>query len=151
MKNWFNLSDRTALLARLDKLSADRPALWGRMTAHQVVCHLADPIRVALGDRTAQRVRTVFGWPGIGLLTVWLFPWPKGAPTAPEFLAGRGMTSPSEFEKDKQTLLELLQRFSDFSEGKELGASPVFGVLNRRSWGRLMWRHVNHHLGQFGV
>ena len=89
--------------------------------------------------------------PGIAHFVVWLMPWPKRAPTAPAFLPDGGMTKSTDFQQDKQTLVDALRRLSDVSTQRVLAPSPVFGQLSRRAWGRLMWRHVDHHLRQFGL
>jgi uncharacterized protein DUF1569 len=149
MKNWFNADDRTALLARLDHLRSDSERLWGRMTPREVVCHLADTIRIALGDKPGEPFKTPLRIPGISHLAVWVMPWPKAAPTAPQLLPGLGMTDPTEFDSDKRELFELLRRLSESSG--PLARSPVFGALSRASWGRLTWRHLDHHLRQFGA
>jgi hypothetical protein len=151
MKNWFRPDDRARLLERLERLSPASQALWGSMTAHEVVCHLAEPLRVALGDRKAGRIPSPLGLPGVSAFVVWLMPWPRGAPTAPEFLPGRGMASPTEFERDREALLGLLERFTNTAADFVFGPSPVFGRLDRSSWGRLQWRHLDHHLRQFGL
>jgi hypothetical protein len=150
MKNWFNSNDRAALMARLEKLAPQSRALWGKMNAHQTLCHLAEPLRSALGENQAARIKSPLGLLGLSWLIMWYIPWPKGAPTTPAFLPGTGMTSPTEFQKDKATLVELLQRFSHFPTSKNFEPSPVFGRISRRSWGRITWRHLDHHLRQFG-
>ncbi len=61
------------------------------------------------------------------------------------------MPPPAEFERDKQALLLTIHRFANYPENKSFQASPVFGPLSRHTWGRLMWRHLDHHLRQFGV
>ena len=151
MKNWFNPPDATAAVDRLERLSPSAKAQWGRFTAHDALCHLADPLRVALGEKDAKRLASPVGLPVIAQLVVWVLPWPKGAPTAPEYLPGKGMTNPTEFDRDKQTLLGLLQRFSEYPADQDFPPNPVFGRLTRQGWGRLMWRHVDHHLRQFGA
>jgi Protein of unknown function (DUF1569) len=89
--------------------------------------------------------------PGIAHAVVWIMPWPKGAPTTPRFLPGTGMTPSSAFEADKQALLAVLRRFGETSPDRAFAPNPVFGRLSRRGWGRLMWRHLDHHLRQFGL
>jgi hypothetical protein len=121
------------------------------MNADQIVPHLTDPLRVAIGDRTAQPMNSVFSKPIVSTLIVWWAPWPKGAPTADEFVQGKKGTPPVEFERDKQTLLLAIHRFANHAENEEFRPSPVFGNLSRRGWGRLMWRHIDHHLRQFGL
>ena len=151
LKNWFNERDATDVLRRLERLSATAQPKWGALTPSTLVCHLADPVRLALGEKSASRVRSPIGLPGIAHLVVWVLPWPKGAPAAPEFLPGTGMTPPGDFERDKRTLVDLLKRFSAVPADRALVSNPVFGSLSRRAWGRLMWRHLDHHLRQFDL
>src|SRR5262245_47333563 len=125
--NWFNADDAAALRRRLEGLKSDGKPLWGSFSAAAVVCHLADPVRVALGEKPAKQLRGPLGLPGISHAVVWVMPWPKGAPTAPEFLPGNGMTRPTEFEHDKRVLLDVLRRLSDVPAGAKLSPSPVFG------------------------
>lgn len=151
MKNWLNPVDAAELVERLGHLRPDSRPRWGTMTPAALLCHLADPVRVALGEKKARRVTGPLGLPGIAHAVVWLLPWPKGAPTAPEFLPGGGLTMPQEFEADRRALIDVLRRFAETSVDTVFAPSPVFGRLSRRSWGRLMWRHVEHHLRQFDL
>lgn len=151
MKNWFDPGDPDAVLQRLERLTPDARPRWGALSAREMLCHLADLARVALGEKTARRVDGPLRLPGIAHAVVWLLPWPKGAPTAPEALPGRGMTEPREFQADKRALIEVLGRFGTTPADQAFAPNPVFGSLSRRGWGRFMWRHVDHHLRQFGV
>ncbi|MBK9335991.1 MAG: DUF1569 domain-containing protein [Lewinellaceae bacterium] len=151
MKNLLENADRDALIARLQNLRPNSQARWGVMTAGQIVPHLTDPLCVAIGDRPAQPMNSVFSNPVVSFLTVWWLPWPKSAPTAAEFIPGKGGTPPAEFERDKQALLLAIHRFAQYPENDLFRPNPVFGRLSRRAWGRLMWRHIDHHLRQFGL
>ncbi len=149
MKNLLNPTDRDALILRLQHLRPETKGRWGKMNAAQIVAHLTDPLRVAIGDRTAEPMNSVFSkWP-VSQCVVWWMPWPKGAPTADEFIQGKKGTPPAVFEEDKQKLLLTIHRFAHFQE--PFAPSPVFGSLSNRAWGRLMWRHIDHHLRQFGL
>ena len=151
MKNWFNPGDAADLIRRLDDLTPDGRPKWGSFTPQALLCHLADPVRVAMGEKAAKPLRGALALPGIAHAIVWFLPWPRAAPTAPEFLPGAGMTTPKEFKEDKRVLVDVLCRFSETPKGKALSPNPVFGRLSRRAWGRLMWRHLDHHLRQFGL
>jgi hypothetical protein len=151
MKNLLENADRDALIARLQNLNPDSRRRWGAMTASQIVPHLTDPLRVAIGDRTARPMNSIFSNPVVSTLAVWWMPWPQSAPTAEEFIQGKGGTPPAEFERDKQALLLAIHRFAHHPENELFRPNPVFGRLSRRAWGRLMWRHVDHHLRQFGL
>ncbi|MBK8954616.1 MAG: DUF1569 domain-containing protein [Saprospiraceae bacterium] len=151
MYNLFKSNDKDAIIGRLSKLSEIHSPQWGKMNAHQVVVHMADPLRAALGDRPVPLNPSIFSkWPVNKLFSQWL-PWPKGAPTAPEFIQGLKGTTPVEFEKDKQELILLIHRFSQHQNSSPLPIQPTFGNLNNKEWARLMWRHIDHHLRQFGL
>lgn len=152
MANVFHPGVADELRARLRALREESPALWGRMNAHQAVCHLADAFRMALGERplplrTNFLFRTVIRWVA---LTAPL-PFPKRAPTAPELDQARGGGSPpGAFRDDVEALERLLERFVG-SGGVGLHPHLAFGDLSPGEWGRWAWRHTDHHLRQFGV
>lgn len=134
---------------RILRLTPDARAKWGRMTAPQMICHLNDSFRVAAGERYASPAtnvlrRTVVKW--IALRSP--LKWPPGVPTRPEIEQGRGGTPPSGWESDRAQLLALMEAFA---ERRDFTAHPMFGQMSQRDW--LIWgyRHVDHHLRQFGV
>ena len=140
---------RAALRERIRRLDPNAAAKWGRMKAPQMVCHLNDSFRVGLGEKYASPAssalqRTVVKW--IALRAP--FRWPPGVPTRPEIEQGRGGTPPAEWESDCRELLGLVDTFADC---QTFGAHPVFGKMNRRDWLAWGYRHVDHHLRQFGV
>ena len=136
-------------LRRIGRLKPDAPAKWGRMNAHQMVCHLSDSFRVGLGERPAGSManpvtRTLVKW--VALNTS--ISWPHGAKTMPEVEQGRGGTPPAEWSHDVTELQTLIDRFA---KSKTFGVHPFFGKMSERHW--LIWgyRHTDHHLRQFGV
>jgi hypothetical protein len=147
MPTLFDPSARGKIVSRLSNLTSDRRPLWGRLDAARVQTHLADQLRMAVGDVICRSKNTPFRYPVLRELIVYLLPWPKGAPTAPELLA----THPAEFETDRQTLLQLVERVGTLKPGVTFGEHPAFGRLSRRAWGVLAWRHLDHHLRQFGL
>ncbi len=150
MTTLFDAETEKRFRARVDTLKPDAPALWGRMNARQMVCHLTDSFRVALGE-----VPVVVKWTPLRLYPLrWLFvhtlPIPKGkVPTTPEFQR----TEPAEWEKDVADWNTAFDRFLQRSKEKEprWGTHPAFGDLGTEEWGRLAARHSDHHLTQFGV
>ena len=134
---------------RIHRLHPNSPAKWGRMTAPQMICHLSDSFRVAMGEKyaspaTSVLYRTLVKW--IALRTP--LKWPPNVPTRPELEQGRGGTPPAEWESDRDELLELINAFAG---RKTFAPHPAFGKLSQRDW--LIWgyRHVDHHLRQFGA
>jgi hypothetical protein len=147
MSSIFDPSDRGKIVARLSNLTPDRRPLWGRLDAARVQTHLSDQLRMAVGDVVCKPKNTPFRYPVIQQLIVYVLPWPKGAPTAPELLA----TVPTEFEADRKVLVQLIERVGTRKPEEPFGDHPAFGRLSRRAWGVLAWRHLDHHLRQFGL
>ena len=119
------------------------------MTAHQMICHLTDSFEVMEGTRHASPAsgplqRTFVKW--VALRTN--FPWPRGVPTRPEIEQGKGGTPPSDWARD---LARLHRAMDHFVELRTFAPHPIFGPLTRAEtmiWG---FRHVDHHLRQFGI
>lgn len=141
-------SDREALCARIAKLTAASPAQWGRMSVDAMLAHLNQSARLALGELpVASKNRRLFQVFPLKHLILYVLPFPKSAPTAPELL----VAAPGRFETERQTLKDLLCRLG---AGPREGAGPnhpLFGPLSRQEWGALAHKHTDHHLRQFGA
>jgi hypothetical protein len=138
--------DREATLARLRQVRPDTPTGWGKLNAPAMLCHLADQLRVALGDipstpRWSFLERTLLKWV---VINTGFKPPPGKVQTSPEMLT----TSPSTWEADLAACESLMERVG---KGEAHAAHPTFGPLNPEEWGRLCWKHMDHHLRQFGV
>jgi hypothetical protein len=140
-----NISNRFSLLSPQDT------ARWGTMSVHQMICHLDDSYKVALGEKYAS--------PATGFLQRTLLkrlalhaplPWGKGFPTRPEIEQGKGGGSPPiEFRQDLDSLLLTFGRFCDALPTPHL-PHPVFGPMTANNWMRWGYLHADHHLRQFG-
>jgi hypothetical protein len=151
-KNLGNDEDRRAILERIADLRPDSRARWGRMSVHQMICHLNDAFLYPLGEKPTS--------PAAGFLqrTIVKFvalrvplQWPKGVPTRPELEQGVGGTKPAEFERDRAELVELVNRFSNSAGNLAEPFHPMFGPLSGFEWQRWGYLHVDHHLRQFGA
>ena len=147
MKSIWDASSRNEILARLEKLTPDRRPLWGRMTAAQMVAHAADPLCAALGEVEAAPKPGPFRNPLLRYLIIYWMPWPKGAPTAPEFVHEEAADLPEKLAALRSTM----ERFAARGERGPWKPHVVFGELSGKDWGCLTYRHLDHHLRQFGV
>jgi hypothetical protein len=146
MSTVFRAEDRAVLLRRLDALSPRDVARWGRMNAPQMVTHVAEQMRMALGELPVTLRQTPLGrFPVKQLLVYWL-PWPKGVRTSPELLA----RVPAAWEADRADVRALLERCGARGRAGPWAVHPAFGPLSGRAWGVLLHRHTDHHLRQFG-
>ena len=123
------------------------------MTVHQMVCHLADNSRVALGQMSVSVYtpwwsRTLVKWLALRVP----LPWPSGIPTRPELDQVRGAgTKPAELARDVTELGALVERMTEPGAVTEGRVHPFFGRLTRAEWLRWAYLHMDHHLRQFGV
>ena len=138
------------LVARLEKLHDKRPRAWGKMTAHEMLCHLADSFAGVMGERPITPAvtwlnRTVVKY--VALHTS--LTWPKGSPTRPEVDQTIGGTKPADFARDRERVIVLLRRFA--ASDARHDAHPLFGPLTREEWMAWGFRHTDHHLRQFAL
>ena len=150
MKNIINESVKKNILDRIDKISIDDKAQWGKMNVHEMICHCSDQLRMSMGLKETEYI----GNSVLGPLVKWLvligMPVPKGKiKTVKELEQGVGGTKPIEFEKDKADLIKLMNDFNNSFQNTKFRVHPEFGKTNFNQWGKLAYIHTNHHLTQF--
>jgi hypothetical protein len=148
MGSLFDALDREAVLARGGRLRSDRAPLWGRFTAPEMVCHVSCALRQGLGELETGPPAGPLSRPPLNWLLIHVVPWPRGkGRSPPEFLA----TRPTTWEGDVDRLRDLIDRFAARGPAAQWPPSRVFGRISGRSWGVLQYKHLDHHLRQFGV
>ncbi|HVE79409.1 MAG TPA: hypothetical protein VNA89_11130 [Gemmatimonadaceae bacterium] len=148
MGTLFDPRDRARVLARIAALTPERRPLWGRFTAPEMVCHVSCGLRQGLGEYDAGPPAGPLQRPPLNWLLIHVLPWPKGkAQSPPEFLAVR----PTTWSADAGALRDLVERFGARGPDAPWPPSKVFGRISGRSWGALQYKHLDHHLRQFGV
>ena len=140
------------LLERLGRLRPESRAVWGRMNAHQMLCHLNDSFDLAMNKRAATESITIFGrtvmrW--VALHTA--LKWPQGIPTRPEVDQLAGGTRPTEFARDQAALAAAIQLFVQRPRDFQFSRHPTFGELTEWEWMRWGYLHADHHFRQFGI
>jgi hypothetical protein len=146
MNSLWNETDRKAMLGRIESIAADARPRWGKMTAGAMLAHLTQSMKMACGEIHCRTKQLPFRYFPLKQLIVYLLPFPKGSPTAPELLEGADI--PAE-----QSKAELRRLFSEFASrnGTHWPEHPAFGTLTESQWGVLSYRHLDHHLRQFDV
>ena len=148
MKSLFDDATRAALVARLDRLTADTPARWGKFTAPKMVAHLNQSARMAMGSLAVAPRRSFLTNAFMRWLIIYVAPFPKSAPTAPELLsAGHN----AEFDAERAEFHELLRKLLARRYEEAWPPHPAFGPMTGKDWGVLGHKHIDHHLRQFGV
>ncbi len=147
MKTLFDPETHREVLDRLGRLTPETPRRWGKMSAGKMICHLADHLRTALGDLDAGRGGGPMTWAPVQWFAIEVMPWPRGLPTAPVMLT----TESSDFAQDVAELEGVIERFVERGPEGAFEPHPLLGALSGAQWGRLAYRHLDHHLRQFGV
>jgi Protein of unknown function (DUF1569) len=143
---------KAQLLERLRRVRPDSTRKWGRMDAHQMVCHLTDAFLGAMGEKTTADASSLF----TRSLLKWVAlygpaKWPPGVRTIPEMDQEIGGTRPVDFAHDRERLEHTIERFARTDRECPDFRHPVFGRLSKAQWMRWAWLHLDHHLRQFGV
>jgi len=146
MPSLLDPTDRETILQRLGRLTPSHKPKWGTLTAPRLLCHLADQLRVAVGDlptvhRDSFLSRTLLKW--VVVYSPLRAP-PGKVHTAPEMLT----SVPTSWNADLQACETLIGRLAATPTA---AFQPMFGPLSHNGWGRLCWKHLDHHLRQFGV
>jgi hypothetical protein len=147
IKNLFDPVVKQDIIMRINKLTPESKPHWGKMTVSQMLAHVQVPMAVA--DGSQQLKRTLFGrivGPMVKSMMYNEKPFKRNLPTDPSFI----MTgSVRDFESEKQKLLATISNFSESSIVNQ--THTFFGKMTMEQWSKAMWKHLDHHLQQFGV
>ncbi|MGJ8666832.1 MAG: DUF1569 domain-containing protein [Patiriisocius sp.] len=147
MKSIFTDEGFSEIKNRLDNLKEDAPRQWGKMTSAQMVHHCQFPLNIILEKEKTDMKPNWF----VALLFKKSMyndkPWRKGLPTAPDFK----VTEDKDFDKEKAKLSSLVEELGSIRDKEEWMPHPVFGNFTKEQWGKMQYKHLDHHLRQFGV
>ncbi len=149
MKNLFDPSAVASVKERVNSLRPDSERQWGKMTVSQALAHCAATMEVACGDKTPPRI--LLGRV-IGRLAKPTFlndtPMRRNSPTDKSFV----IKNQPDFVAERERLLGLIDRFA---AGGPAGCTKqphsFFGPMTPVEWATGMYKHLDHHLQQFGV
>ena len=152
MKTLANERDSAEILRRVRTLRHDSHRRWGRMSAHQMVCHLSDGYRLQVGDRTTQPAATPLPRFMMRWIALYLpVRWPAGIHTTPDLDQDCDGTRPGAFDADLAELQGLLTKVASVRRDRGGHLHPIFGMMSDAAWLRWAYLHADHHLRQFGV
>ena len=142
----FDPAIKQDIIDRINKLTPQTQHKWGKMDVAQMLSHVQLPISCAYGTH---QVKGSFLLKLLGPLFKGILyndkPYKQSLPTDPTYI----VVDSKNFEAEKQTLLELVKKFSP--EAVVLLNHPVWGKMTKEHWSKATWKHLDHHLKQFGV
>jgi hypothetical protein len=150
MKNIFSEPVAREVIARINQLTPTTKPIWGKMNVEQMLAHCCVSYEYVYDDKYRKPS-------GLTRLLLKLFvknavvsekPYKKNTPTGPDFL----IKDSRNFENEKKRLIDYITRTQQLGashfDGKE---SHSFGPLTVEEWNNMFYKHVDHHLSQFGV
>lgn len=149
MKSLFDSNTYQEITTRINKLSPETQRQWGKMDVAQMLAHCKEAFKVPLSDKLIPRafVSYLFGW-AIKPVLYNDKPYKESLPTSPNFL----IKEQRNFEIEKQQLNQLIDKFHKGGlENVGNFPHPFFGTLTKEQWGKGMYKHLDHHLRQFGA
>jgi hypothetical protein len=152
MKSLARPRDKAEIARRLRAVRPESARRWGRMSPHQMVCHLSDSFRMGMGQKAVSHAagplrRTIVKW--IALYAP--LTWRPGILTTPEIDQECGGTPPADFATDVAQLETLLELVTAPTRSFDWQPHPVFGRMSDAAWLRWGYLHMDHHLRQFGA
>ena len=150
MKNVFSQEVTTELINRINKLTIDSRPQWGKMSVDQMLAHCCVSYEFVYEDmHPKQNPMKIF------LLTMLVKkfvvnekPYSRNSRTAPEFI----MKGDKDFNVEKKRLVGYISKTQKngeaYFDGKK---SRSFGKLSKVEWNNMFYKHLDHHLSQFGV
>jgi hypothetical protein len=150
MKNLFDPNAVTEVKRRLASLEPRSERLWGTMSPARMLAHCTASVETALGDRTPPRmfIGRLLGRFIKPLVLAGTNPLRRNAPTAPEFI----IADERDFQTERQRLDAVIDRFAGAGPaGCTTHPHSLFGRMSAEEWGVLLYKHLDHHLRQFGV
>ncbi len=147
MASIFIPEDNQIIISRINSLTPESNAQWGKMTVDQMFKHCTEAVNVAFG---VNELKVNFLMKLLGKMLknkVFNSEFGKNSPTAKEFI----FTDKYDFEASKNELIEAFGKFSEGHQSIKLTKHPFWGKMTYEDWDKLMWKHLDHHLKQFGV
>ena len=150
MKSIYDIENLGEIVHRIEQIKKDDIPLWGKMNSAQMFEHCARTLDLAIG-KTGKKPRLLIGYILGPIFKSQYYndkPWRKNSPTSPDFT----VVDLPEFERSKQRLLNNVKEFSLGGPDKcTRNPSPFYGNLTPQQHGWGQYKHIDHHLQQFGV
>jgi uncharacterized protein DUF1569 len=149
MKTVFDAEERKTFIARLGRLTPATPALWGSMTVPQMLKHLRLWEEMIHENKRCKRplIGRLIG-PMILKQVLKSPDFRKNSPTIPEL---RITETAIDAENERKKLVALLDSYATYDFQDYSFIHPFFGKMTREQIGQLAYKHLDHHLQQFGV
>lgn len=150
MKNIFTKPVADEVIGRVNELTATTQSKWGKMTVAQMLAHCCVSYEMVYTDKHPKPNAFVKFMLKLFVKNAVVSekPYKKNGQTAPQFL----ITDERDFETEKKRLVDYIVETQELGERHfDMKESHSFGKLTKDQWNNLFYKHIDHHLTQFGV
>jgi hypothetical protein len=150
MRNLYEPASLLELQQRLARLGPDSTRQWGTMSPAQALAHCSRSMETALGDTKLPRmfIGRIIGRAVKSMALGNDKPLQRNSPTAPAFV----VREEPDLATERARLSALIDRFSTGGpQGCTTHPHTFFGPMTPDEWAILTYKHLDHHLRQFGV
>jgi hypothetical protein len=149
METLFDPVSYREVLRRVESIQSNSRRQWGKMTVAQMLEHSARALEIAAGKKDSKQAF-------LGKMIGWIFwkgfvgpkPFQKNGPSSPAFV----VQGEPDFGPTKERLKTLLGEFHALGEqGCDGNIHGFFGRMTGTEWGVTQYKHMDHHLRQFGA
>jgi len=150
MKSVFDLNDSNEIIHRINLLTPETKGLWGKMSVAQMLAHCNVTYEMAYENihpapnAFVKLILKLF----VKKSVVGETPYKKSIQTAPAFI----IKEDKDFAKEKERLIAYVKKTFELGSSYFDGRNSLsFGALNKTEWNNMFYKHLDHHLTQFGV
>lgn len=149
MKNIFNEADNNEILQRIEKLTPQTQPLWGKMNVAQMLARCTNAAKLPTAEIKTKRVSFPLNILGMLFKSKILgdMPMGKNSPTAKEIK----VVDERDFQAEKANFIAAVKKLGHGEQAVKADMHPFFGKMTPKEWGRINYKHADHHLSQFGV
>ncbi len=151
MKNVFNAEDTQELKSRINNLKNESQPQWGKMNASQMLAHCNVAYEMTYEPTKFKKPKGIKKWvlkTFLKPIIVGSKPFKKNSPTAPDFK----IADSKNFEIEKNRMIAYIDKTQQLGKNHFEGLDNLsFGAMSSTEWNNLFYKHLNHHLKQFGV
>lgn len=150
MKDIFNQNTITEFKSRINNISENSTAQWGKMNVYQMLKHCTENDKMMTGERKMKRlfIGRLFGKLALRSNIKDDKPLAPNSPTHPDLVIKEN----GDVASQKQAWLTVLEGYySKPSTTFENFVHPFFGKMTPQQISKFAYKHIDHHLRQFGV
>lgn len=151
IKNIFEKEVSDEIINRINQLSSNQKAIWGTMSVDKMLAHCNVTYDYTYNPEKFKKPSAFKKFLLKNLIKKFVVSdkaYKPNGRTAPDFI----ITEDKNFDNEKSLLIE------NINKTQQLGANHFdnkenfsFGKMTTNEWNTMFYKHLDHHLRQFGV